>query len=229
MNKKIALVTGGNRGIGQAIVHGLAKKGFYVLMGCRDIAAVKKGAGDIPENIEPISLDVSDEQNIAKAKAYVEKKFGLLDVLVNNAGIVGQYTKSLIDGDIDDIRNVMEVNYFGPMRMSAAFLDLLRKSRDARIINMSSSMGALNQLRGGYHAYRLSKAGLNAQSLLLSNDLESEGIKVFSMNPGWVRTEMGGANAPKSIEEGADTALWLATDENARSGKFYDSRREIPW
>jgi len=229
MDKKIALVTGGNRGIGESIVHGLAKKGFYVLMGCRDSAAAKKDLGGISENIEPINLDVSDEHSVVKAKAFIEKKFGVVDVLINNAGIVGQYQKSLIEGDIIEIKNVMEVNFYGPMRMNATFLDLLKKSDDARIINMSSSMGSLTELRGGYHAYRLSKAGLNNQSILLANDLETEGIKVFAMNPGWVRTEMGGANAPKSVEEGADTALWLATDKNALSGKFYDERREVSW
>ena len=229
MDKKIALVTGGNRGIGQAIVHGLVKNDFYVLMGCRDITAAKKELGGISENIEPISLDVSDEHSIVKAKAFIEKKHGVVDVLVNNAGIVGQNKKSIKEGDIHDIRIVMEVNYFGPMRMNSVFLDLLRKSEDARIINISSSMGALNDLKGPYPGYRLSKAGLNTQTILLANDLEAEGIKVFAMNPGWTQTAMGGPNAAKTPDEGADTALWLASDKNASSGKFYDNRQEIPW
>ena len=229
MGKKIALVTGGNRGIGHGIVHGLAERGFYVFMGCRDTSAAKKALNGKSKNIEPINLDVVDEHSIIKAKAFIEVKYGRLDVLVNNAGITGKNKSSFKDADIHEIKRIMEVNYYGPMRMNSVFLNLLKESPGARIINMSSAMGALNDLSGAYAGYRLSKAGLNTQSILLANDLEAEGIKVFTMHPGWVRTDMGGPIATTSVEEAADVAIWLATDDKVESGKFYHNRQVIPW
>jgi NAD(P)-dependent dehydrogenase (short-subunit alcohol dehydrogenase family) len=172
---------------------------------------------------------VTDSDNVRRAAKYVSKTYGSLDVLVNNAGIIGKHPKSLKEGDVDQAKRIMETNYYGPMRMSAAFIPLLKKSKDARIINVSSGMGALNDLFGSYAAYRLSKAGLNAQTILLSNDLIGDGIKVFAMCPGWVRTEMGGAEAHRSVEQGADTAIWLASAQDAETGKFYRDRAVIPW
>jgi NAD(P)-dependent dehydrogenase (short-subunit alcohol dehydrogenase family) len=123
----------------------------------------------------------------------------------------------------------METNYYGPMRMSKAFLPLLQKAENSRIINLSSSMGALNDLFGGYAGYRMSKAGLNAQTIMLSNDLHGDGIKVFAMCPGWVRTDMGGAEAQRTPDQGADTAIWLASSDEAQTGKFYRDRLVISW
>lgn len=169
-----------------------------------------------------VSLDVTDEENVRRAKEWVEIKYGKLDVLVNNAGIVSQ--KGLTATSTEGVKKVMETNFYGPMRMSTIFLPLFKKAKNAKIINMSSGMGALEDLAGGYAAYRLSKAGLNAQTILLSNELTDTCIKAFAMCPGWVKTDMGGASAPRSVEQGADTALWLATTEEGESGKFYRDR-----
>jgi NAD(P)-dependent dehydrogenase (short-subunit alcohol dehydrogenase family) len=225
---KIALITGANKGIGYEISRQLGLKGFTVLLGARDkskgevaIARLKK------EGVEAIlvSLDVSKEESVREAKEWVETKYGKLDVLINNAGIVSQ--KGLTETSTEEVKKVMETNFYGPMRMSIIFLPLLKKAKNAKIINMSSGMGALDDLSGGYAAYRLSKAGLNAQTILLSNELTDTGIKVFAMCPGWVKTDMGGASAPRSVEQGADTAVWLATTEEGESGMFYRDRKSI--
>ncbi len=231
-NQRIALVTGGNRGIGLGIVEGLAKENYLVIMGSRN-----KDSGslaveyleDLGGNIDMMQLDVTSDTNVRKAAKYVTKTYGKIDVLINNAGIIGTRRKQIKEGDIAEVQAVMDVNYYGPMRMSTTFLPLLRNGNDARIINISSGMGTLDDLFGAYAAYRLSKAGLNAQTILLSNDLRGENIKVFAMCPGWVRTEMGGADATRSVEQGADTAIWLASTPDAETGKFYRDRREISW
>lgn len=229
---RIALVTGGNRGIGLAIVKGLLQEGHRVLLGSRDPEAGRLAMEyleDLAGNAEILLLDVSSKKSIKSAFSKVRDDYGKLDVLINNAGIIGTRHKPLKDGDIKEVKAVMKTNYFGPMRISTTFLPLLRKSDNARIINMSSGMGAIDDLFGGYSAYRLSKAGLNAQTILLSNDLRSDGIKVFAMCPGWVRTEMGGAEAHRTPDQGADTAIWLASAKDAETGKFYRDRKVIKW
>lgn len=230
--QKIALVTGGNKGIGLGIAEGLLKEGYRVILGSRNREAGKLAVEyleDLAEKTDLMLLDVSDDDNVRKAAKYVGKNYDRLDVLINNAGIIGKNKKALKEGDMEEIRLVMETNFYGPMRMSTAFLPLLRKSKDGRIINISSGMGALDDLFGGYAGYRLSKAGLNAQTILLSNDLRGDKIKVFAMCPGWVRTEMGGAEAPRTVEKGAETAIWLASSNEAENGKFYRDKKIIPW
>ncbi len=231
-DQKVALVTGGNRGIGLGIVEGLLHEGFQVIMGSRNLTQGRLAVDfleDLSEYVDLMQLDITDYTNIKKAAKYVGKNYERLDVLVNNAGILGKNQKSLKEESIDEIQLVMDTNFFGPMRMNAAFLSLLQKSRDARIINISSGMGALGSLSGANSAYRLSKAGMNAQTILLSNDFRKDGIKVFAVSPGWVRTKMGGDHAHRSVEQGADTAVWLSVTNEAESGKFYRDRKVIPW
>jgi len=231
-DQRIALVTGGNRGIGLGIVEGLAKENYLVIMGSRNIDSGNLAVDfleDLGGNIDMMQLDISDNRNIVRAAKYVSKTYGKLDVLINNAGITGKSEASLKECDIQEIESVMKVNYYGPLKMNKAFMPLLRKGNDARIINISSGMGALDDLFGEYSAYRLSKAGLNSQTILLSNDLQGEGIKVAAMCPGWVRTDMGGIDATRSIDQGADTAIWLSSATEMESGKFYRDRKVIPW
>jgi NAD(P)-dependent dehydrogenase (short-subunit alcohol dehydrogenase family) len=229
-DKKIAMVTGGNRGIGLSMVEGLLKEGFTVLMGSRNVEAGNLALEYLEEhsdNLEMIQLDVSKRKSVLRAFEEVSEKYGRLDVLINNAGIIGSGKKPLKDGDLKEVKKIMKTNFYGPMNMNTVFLPLLRKSDDARIINISSGMGALEDLFGAYAGYRLSKAGLNAQTILLSNDLRGENIKVFSMCPGWVKTEMGGAEAPRTPEQGAETAIWLATSDEPETGKFYRDKQVI--
>lgn len=147
---------------------------------------------------------------------------------LRKAGIISQ-VKGAEDISLSSVKHLMETNFYGAWRMIQAFIPLLKKSEEGRIINMSSGMGELKSLSGVYPAYSLSKSSLNALSIMFSNELKETRIKVNAMCPGWVRTEMGGPNAPRTVSEGADTAVWLATATEIPSGKFFRDRKEIDW
>jgi NAD(P)-dependent dehydrogenase (short-subunit alcohol dehydrogenase family) len=158
----------------------------------------------------------------------VHRDPGRLDVLVNNAGVMGQEATNAATAPLDDAHATMETNLFGAWRLTQALLPLLRESQSPRIVNVSSGAGQLSEMNGGYPGYRVSKTALNALTRVLSN--EERGILVNSMCPGWVRTDMGGAGAPRSVDEGADTAVWLATlSDDGPTGGFFRNREPIPW
>ena len=219
----VALVSGASRGIGAEIVRQLAADhGFLVFAGARDPEEVAE-----QEGVEPIRLDVTDQSTIDAARERIEADPGRLDVLVNNAGITGPWADRAAEEDLDQAHAVLETNLFGAWRLTQAVVPLLRSSDDARIVNVSSGAGQLNDMNGGYPSYRISKSGLNALTRILAN--EESGIRANSVCPGWVRTDMGGRGAPRSVEEGADTAVWLATDPDVGSGGFFRNRQPIPW
>jgi NAD(P)-dependent dehydrogenase (short-subunit alcohol dehydrogenase family) len=215
--RPVALVSGANRGIGAEIARQLAEDhGFLVLRGAR------RPVGDEEQ------LDVSDLDSVDALAARIAIDPGRLDVLVNNAGIHGgSYNDTFEESDIDEIREVLETNLFGAWRLTQAMLPLLRRSEHPRVVNVSSGSGQLADMDGGIHPYRLSKTGMNVLTRTLAADGE---VMVNSMCPGWVRTDMGGSNAPRSVAEGADTAVWLATlpDDGPNAGFFRD-RKPIPW
>src|SRR3954463_4522476 len=219
----VALVTGTSRGIGAEIARQLAAgHGLVVFAGARDPDDVEEG-----ERIIPIELDVTDQDEIYAALEVIGEDPGRLDALVNNAGIYGDPIGAA-DYDLDRAHEVFEVNTFGPWRLCEVFIPLLRRSDAPRIVNVSSGAGQLSDMNGGRAAYRLSKAALNALTRTLASD-EPE-IKVNVMCPGWVRTDMGGAGATRSVEEGADTAVWLATlPDDGPTGGFFRNREPIPW
>jgi NAD(P)-dependent dehydrogenase (short-subunit alcohol dehydrogenase family) len=174
-----------------------------------------------------VELDVADGASVDSARATVEADPGRLDALVNNAGVYGDPIGAA-DYDLDDAHEVLEVNTFGAWRLTQAFLPLLRASEQPRIVNVSSGAGQLAEMNGSRAAYRVSKAGLNALTRTLASD--ERWLKVNTMCPGWVRTDMGGRSAPRSVEEGADTAVWLATlPDDGPTGGFFRDRRPIPW
>ena len=132
--------------------------------------------------------------------------------------------------DLDVVRETLEINLFGAWRLCEAFVPLMQRNRYGRIVNVSSGMGALNDMSGGSPAYRVSKTSLNALTRILASELRGSGILVNSVCPGWVQTDMGGANASRTVEEGADTPVWAATlPNNGPSGCFFRDRRQIPW
>jgi len=225
--KKIILVTGGNRGIGLGICKELAGQGHTVLLGSRTLDQGVSAASSLAGEIQVLKLDVTEEADIVRAVKYITDHHGQLDVLINNAGIISTGTGATFS-EAREVKRVMETNFYGAWRVAQLMLPLLEKSREARIINMSSGMGALDDLDGGYAAYRMSKSALNALTILLANELRGK-ISVNAMCPGWVRTEMGGADASRSIEQGADTAVWLATAEKIPTGKFFRDRKVISW
>jgi NAD(P)-dependent dehydrogenase (short-subunit alcohol dehydrogenase family) len=228
MDKKVVLVTGANRGIGKEIVRQLAEQGWQVIVAARNLQAAREVADQIGHDTVAVQLDVRDEQSVKQAAAFVADKFNRLDVLINNAGIMGN--DSMVSFDLDQIERTMNTNFTGPIRTAKFFIPLLKNSTDARIINMSSGMGEINSLHsGGYAAYRLSKTSLNAFTILLSAELRNSNVKVFAMCPGWVQTDMGGKGAPRSVSKGAETAVWLASDKSVSTGKFYRDKKVIDW
>ena len=227
MGKHI-LVSGGNRGIGLGICKELATRGHSVMLGSRSVESGQHAASQMTGSVDVCQLDVSKEEDIANAFDHVGQKWGKLDVLINNAGI-GIGNRGSVDADMAEIREIMNVNFFGAWRLSQVMIPLLNKSQDGRIINMSSGMGALEDLTGGYAGYRMSKSAMNALTILMSNELRGDGIRVNAMCPGWVRTDMGGAGASRSVEKGAETAVWLSLEDNIPTGKFFRDMKVIPW
>lgn len=229
--ERVALISGGNRGIGREVAHQLAAQGYRVVIGSRDLARGNEVAGELGENVVARRLDVTDEESIQRCIASIDEEFGGVDVLVNNAGIEGGgWSTDAADVDLDDVRELLETNLFGAWRLTQLALPLMRRNAYGRIVNVSSGMGQLSDMGGHAPAYRISKTGLNALTRMLTAELGDENILVNSCCPGWVRTDMGGPGARRSVQEGADTPVWLATlpDDGPRGGFFRD-REPIPW
>ena len=228
---RVALISGGNRGIGREIARQLAGQGYRVVIGSRELAKGEEAAHELGQDVTAVQLDVTDEDSIVAAVASVERDLGRLDVLVNNAGIVGGgWSTNAVDADLDEVRRTLETNLFGAWRLTEEALPLMRKNGYGRIVNISSGMGQLSDMGGHSPAYRLSKTGLNVLTRMLTAELGEENILVNSVCPGWVRTDMGTQSARVSVQEGADTPVWLATlpDDGPRGG-FFRNREPIPW
>jgi NAD(P)-dependent dehydrogenase (short-subunit alcohol dehydrogenase family) len=222
----IALVSGANRGIGRETARQLAERGYEVIVTARDEEAARAAAGEI--GARPLQLDVSGPASIERAAAAVAEDPGSLDVLVNNAGIGSDFGVAGAEPDFDAIQRALDTNFFGAYRLSIALLPLLRRSEHARIVNVSSGMGAINEMGGWSPGYRVSKAALNAMTRILATELEGDGVKVNSACPGLVATDMGDQfGATKSVEDGASGVVWLATlpDEGPSGGFFRDGRQ----
>jgi NAD(P)-dependent dehydrogenase (short-subunit alcohol dehydrogenase family) len=228
---RVALVTGGNRGIGFEICRQLAEAGCAVVLTARDEAkAVKACARLAAVRAHPQQLDVTDSESVRRAVADVEAKLGRLDILVNNAGIAIDAEASLADAGLDVFRSTLETNLFGPLRLCQACIPLMKRQGYGRIVNVSSGRGSFARLAAGGPCYRISKTALNALTKILADELKETNILVNAMTPGWVRTGLGGLKAPRSPREGADTAVWLALlpDDGPRGG-FWKDREEFPW
>jgi NAD(P)-dependent dehydrogenase (short-subunit alcohol dehydrogenase family) len=228
MAKQVVLITGTNRGIGLGIASGMAALGWQVIATARSQAKADQAVKSIGHGAIGVALDVTSEDSVREAADQVSRHFDHLDVLINNAGVMGNH--AMQEFDLPQVSSVMDANFMGPIRTSKYFLPLLRKSMDARIINVSSGMGEQASLEsGGYGAYRLSKSSLNSFTILLAAELRSTTVKVMAMCPGWVKTDMGGAGASRSVEQGAETAIWLSTAADAKTGKFYRDKKIISW
>jgi NAD(P)-dependent dehydrogenase (short-subunit alcohol dehydrogenase family) len=229
---KIILITGANRGIGLEIGKQLLAKDFTVVFTMRNMAIGRPVVNEIRKVYKKAwfhQLNVSEEQSIADVITYFEETCERLDVLINNAAILHDQNHASVQVSLKDMRETMETNLYGPMMLTRAMIPFLKRSNDPRVINLSSTMGQLSTMGAGYAAYRISKTALNALTVIQSKELARDGIKVNSMCPGWVKTEMGGPNAIRSLGKGAETAVWLATSANIPSGKFFKDKKEIPW
>ena len=228
---RVALVTGANRGIGLKVSRQLAALDFRVVMTGRDRRQVEKAAGSLAsERVVPVQMDVTDPDSIERAHRQIDDQVGGVDVLVNNAAILLHESSDVLAIPLDDYRRTFETNVFGAIQACRAFLPGMAKRRYGRVVNVSSGAGQLSSMSTYAPAYSLSKAALNALTRILAETYHRKGVLVNSVDPGWVRTDMGGSNAPRSVEEGADTIVWLATlPDSGPSGGFFHDRRRIEW
>lgn len=229
---KTAFVTGANKGIGYEVARQLAAKGFHVFVGARNPKAGRKAAEEIPKTFGKatfLEIDVADADSVTNAAREFSSIEDDLDVLVNNAGIIADGDDAILKVSDELFRKTLETNTLGALRVTRAFAPLLRKSEAPRVINVSSGGGQLSGGADGWApAYCISKTALNGVTVQLAAALPE--FAVNSVCPGWVRTEMGGENASRSVEEGADTIVWLASEApQDLTGKFLRDRKEIPW
>jgi len=232
-SQKIAIVTGANRGIGFEACRQLSRQGIRTILTSRDEAKGQSAQQILlKEGNEVIyhQLDVTDLGSIARLRSFVEEKFVQLDILVNNAGVFLDRGTSVFDLSFEILQQTLETNFIGALNMCQAFVPIMRKQRYGRIVNVSSGMGSISSMDGGSAAYKLSKATLNALTRIMADELRDNNILVNTMAPGWVRTDMGGPSAPRSLAQGADTITWLATlPDGGATGGFFEDRKAIPW
>lgn len=241
LSKQIALVTGANKGIGFEVSRQLAQTGIKVLMGARNEkngldAAIKLQEENL--DVEFILLDVTNSEHIKNVREYIEQHFGKLDILINNSGMISSAEK-VTNNSVETIsqkalRQTFDVNFFGAVELTHELLPLIKKSNAGRIVNVSSIMGSLTyqSATDGYKpfAYNASKSALNQFTIHLAAALKNTSIKVNSAHPGWVKTDMGGPDAPMDAKEGAKTIVRLATlESDGPTGKFFHLDEEIAW
>ncbi len=240
-SKKIALITGANRGIGRATALRFAQEGFHVIVAARDAAKLALVVSAIQAqggSAESLALDVSSAASIAQAASTIAKQHGKLDVLVNNAGVFVSYTDTALDVKASDIEQSLQVNAMGPLMLTQALHPLLKAAGGARVVNVSSAAGSLAEITNPDSiyastegaSYRLSKVMLNGVTAILAKAMRADGIKVNSMCPGWTKTDMGGEGAPNSPEQAAGVALRLATlPADGATGGFFNEAGAMAW
>jgi NAD(P)-dependent dehydrogenase (short-subunit alcohol dehydrogenase family) len=237
-NKKVALVTGSNRGLGFETCKQLAEKGITPILTSRNPEAGLQAAKKLENlglSVVHQTLDVVDQKSIARVYELISKQFGKLDILINNAGVFRDDTDSpegasLFTTQIDTIRTTLETNTFGAIRMIQTFVPLMKKQNYGRIVNISSGMGQLSEMNGKWPAYRISKTALNAVTRIAADELQESNILVNSVCPGWVKTDMGGPDAELTPTEAVDTIVWLATlPDRGPTGGFFRERQQIAW
>jgi len=226
---KVALITGANRGIGLETGRQLAKLGFSVLLGARDLARGEAAAKGLEGHVEAIALDVAAPEAAAKAAAEVERRFGRLDVLINNAAIHYDTGSRALRPDWTVIREAFETNVFGAWRVAAAFAPLLKAGGHGRLVNVSSEGGSLASMGAGAPAYSASKATLNALTCVMAAELRGFGVLVNAICPGWVATDMGGPGG-RPVAQGAAGIVWAATlPDDGPTGGFFRDGEKLPW
>jgi len=244
---KSVLITGANRSIGLEIVKQLSKKGLFVYLGSRDLEKGEKVVAELTqngfENIKAIQIDTTNQESVAAAKDRIEKEQGKLDILINNAGILGVMPQNSSTTSIENIQETFDTNFFGVIRVTQTFLDLLKKSESPRISNITSGLGSLtlhSDPTWKYYPFKAvsyvsSKAALNAFTVTLAFELKDLPFKVNSIDPGYTATDFNNFNGPGSVESAASFIIkHTLTDENGPTGKFFsndieDETEESPW
>jgi len=234
--KPVAAVTGAYRGLGRETCRQLALQGHRVVLTARREPEGRKAAEDLEReglDVHFHPLDVTDEASISGLARFIQDSFGRLDCLVNNAGIFpdpgpGSGSDSVFDAKLEAIRRGFETNTLGPLRLCQVLIPLMEGR--GRVVNVSSGMGQLSEMNGCCPGYRLSKTALNAVTRILADELQGTGIKINSVCPGWVRTDMGGSAAPLSVDEGVQGIVWAATlPDDGPSGGFFRHGERIDW
>ena len=227
---RIALVSGGNRGIGLEVCRQLAERGLTVVMGSRDAEQGRTAAAELPDGVVVHQLDVADPESVERLAQSVEEEFGRLDVLVNNAAISNDEGQSGLDADLGRVKEALEANLFGAWRLCGVAIPLMRRIGYGRIVNVSTGLASLEDMGGGSPGYRVSKTALNVLTRILASELRGSGILVNAVNPGWVQTDMGGSDATRTVEEGAEALVWAATlPNNGPTGGFFRDRQPVAW
>jgi NAD(P)-dependent dehydrogenase (short-subunit alcohol dehydrogenase family) len=249
MNKNMekALITGANKGIGLEVAKQLLQKGFYIYIGCRDLEKGNEAVSTLKagglQNVEAIQLDVTDPKSVENARIEIGTKTNVLDVLINNAGINGGMPQAALNATIEQFKNAYETNVYGVVRVTQAFIDLLQKSSEPRIVNVSSSQGSLTlhcdpnykyyNFKGA--VYHSSKAALNMYTINLAYELRDTNFKVNSVSPGFIKTDFNGNRGTGKVEDaGARIVKYATIDNDGPSGKFFCEETnpqtgEIPW
>src|SRR5262247_1599771 len=240
-NKRNALVTGANKGIGYEAARQLASQGMTVLLGARDEQRGKEAAAKLQSeglDVQFLRLDVNDQTTHKSARSFIEEKFGKLDILVNNAGIALDLNQKPSEVDMQTLRKTFDTNFFGVISVTQALLPLIRKSDAGRIVNVSSGLGSLTQNsdpRWEFYpvkllAYNSSKTALNAFTVMLAHELKDTPIKINSADPGFTATDMNGHRGYKTVEHGAAVIIQLATlPADGATGSYFDDKGVLPW
>jgi NAD(P)-dependent dehydrogenase (short-subunit alcohol dehydrogenase family) len=244
---KSALVTGANKSIGFEVARQLAQKGIYVYLGSRNLengkAAVNKLKAEGLKNVEAIQLDVTNDESVKNARVEIGKKTKVLDILINNAGIYGGYPQGALDATIDQFKAAYDANVYGVVRVTQAFIDLMKKSSEPRIVNVSSSQGSItlhSDPSYKYYDYKgavylSSKSAMNMYTVVLAYELKDSNFKINAVCPGYTKTDFNGHRGPGSVEDAGIRILKYASiDKDGPTGKFFSEENnpetgEIPW
>ncbi|MGE5835410.1 MAG: SDR family oxidoreductase [Acidobacteriota bacterium] len=233
MNQRVALVTGGNRGIGREVCRQLAARGLRVVLTARRADAANSAVAKLQaEGLEVVAavMDVADPESIRACARDVAARIGDVDVLVNNAAVLIAENQELLNTPLEAFRETCETNVWGPLMVCQAFVPSMIDRRYGRVVNVSSGAGQLSSMGTYAPAYSISKVALNALTIQLAAATTGSGVLVNCVDPGWVRTQMGGAGAPRSVEQGAETIVWAATfGANGPTGRFFSNKRQIAW
>jgi NAD(P)-dependent dehydrogenase (short-subunit alcohol dehydrogenase family) len=237
--KKVALVTGANRGLGLGAAWALAKLGYRVILGSRDIAKGIQKTAELEKegwDVAFCQLDVADPESIVNAYKSIEKTCGRLDVLINNAGVLLDmeetmpHPSGLFKTDRSALIKTFEINTVGAYQLCEAFMPMMATQHYGRIVNVTSGLGQLAEMGAGYPAYRLSKTAINAVTRIFADQGKERNVLVNSVDPGWVKTDMGGTSAPRSLEEGVDSIIWAATlPDGSPTGQLFRDRQPVEW
>lgn len=229
--KGTILITGANKGIGFETARQLGQKGYFIILTGRNENKINQSLAELKKesiNADALLIDVSNAQSIKKAADEILKRNYKLDVLINNAAVLYKNDKSILQEN-EILTETITTNSIGPLTVIKEFLSFMNSP--SRIINVSSGGGSMTDPVGGWApAYCVSKTLLNSITRQLAEELKPKNISVNAVCPGWVRTDMGGKNAPRSVEKGAETIVWLASEADHKlTGKFFRDKKQIPW